>query len=311
MDKTLNTKESRQLSTREIRFRAKAQNYLSIFIFLLPSLVILIVFAFFPIIKAINNSFYDFSLLNPARRLFLGIGNYSRMILDVSFWEAVLRTLLYSAAKAILQLPLALGLALFVNRKMRGISIVRSSIIAPVACSVTVIAVIWNLMYHPDVGLFNAILTAFGFAKQPFLISVSQALPSIIIMSVWQDVGYTMVILLAGLQGIPNEYYEAAAIDGANDWSIFLHITAPLLKRFIVFAVITITVSSFQVFTPVYVMTKGGPQDSTLVAVYYIYKTAFTFQEMGYASTLTVVLTLVLIVIALLESRLLRSEVEY
>jgi ABC-type sugar transport system permease subunit len=213
--------------------------------------------------------------------------------------------------KLILQLPLALFLATLVKQPRKGIGIVRSAIFAPVVTAGTIVAVVWNLMYDPGNGLFNAVLQGFGVPPQPFLTSAGQALPSILIMTIWQDVGLTMLIFLAGLQGIPVEFYDAAAIDGASPLDMLLHITLPLLKRTIFFAAVMTTVFSFQVFAPIYVMTKGGPIDSTMMVVYVMYNQAFSLLRMGYASAMAVLVMVILVAVSLVQGRFLRSEFEY
>ena len=166
-------------------------------------------------------------------------------------------------------------------------------------------------MYHPDNGILNSILQAFGIAKQSFLVSESQALFSILVMGIWQDVGFSMLLILGGLQNIPDVYYEAASIDGASFVDKFRYITLPLLRRTLLLAIVVATIFSFRVFTPIYVMTKGGPSNATLLSVYYIYQQGFQYMSMGYASSLAVVLILLLIVITLIQSRILRTEFEY
>ncbi len=283
----------------------------TVILFLAPTFIGLFLFQYLPLITAVRNSFYHYNLLEPDARTFAGFANYRRLIKEARFRSSLGHTVVFGVAKVVIQTPLALALALLVQRTTRRATIVRSAIFAPVVTSVTIIAVIWNLMYDPEHGLFNTLLIAFHLGKQPFLTSAGQALPAIIAMSIWQDAGFTMLLFLAGLQGIAETFYEAAAIDGANHWEQFRYITVPLLMRTILFAVVTTTVFSFQVFTPVYVMTKGGPLDATRVAVYYIYETAFVFLDMGYASALALVLTALLLIVAVGQSRLLRSRFEY
>lgn len=291
--------------------RRKINFALTVGLFLAPTLIGLAIFQYLPIISAVRYSLFDMNLLNPDMRTFIGLDNYLTLIKDAKFWASLMRTLFFAAAKIGIQLPLALMLAILVQRQIKGIGIVRSAIFAPLVTSVTVVAVIWNLMYHPDNGIFNALLQTVGLPRQPFLASPDQALPAIIAMSIWQDVGFSMLILLSGLQGIPEIYYEAAAIDGAGRWATLRNITLPLLTRTIFFAVIMTTISSFQVFTSVYVMTKGGPMDATRVAVYYIYEQGFSFLSMGYASALAVVLLIIIAIIAFIQARLMKSDFEY
>ncbi len=279
--------------------------------FLRPTLIGLALFQYIPIVVAIRNSLFRLSLLNPKAADFIGFSNYINIVGDETFWLSVTNTLLYAGGKIFIQIPLALFLAIIVNRQIRGMAIVRSALFAPLVTSGAVVAVIWNLMYHPDNGILNSILQAFGIAKQPFLVSERQSLISILIMGIWQDVGFSMLLILGGLQNIPDVYYEAASIDGAGFIEHFRYITIPLLRRTLLLTVVVATIFSFRVFTPIYVMTKGGPSKSTLLSVYYIYQQGFQLMSMGYASSLAVILILLLIVITLIQSRILRTEFEY
>lgn len=284
---------------------------LSVIGFLLPTLIGLIVFQYYPIVVAIRNSFFQMSLLNPKAAEFIGFTNYINIVSDLTFWKSVTNTLIYAGGKIFIQIPIAVLLAILLNRQMKGMAIVRSALFAPLVTSGAVVAVIWNLMYHPDNGILNSILLAFGIAKQPFLVSEGQALISILIMGIWQDVGFSMLLILGGLQSIPDVYYEAASIDGAGIVDNFRYITIPLLRRTLLFAIIVATIFSFRVFTPIYVMTRGGPSNATLLSVYYIFQQGFQRMNMGYASAMAVILILLLIVITLIQSRLLRTEFEY
>ena len=283
----------------------------TILIFLGPSMLGLILFQYLPMGTAVWNSFRNLSLLNPDNSFFIGLDNYTRLIHDTRFLHSLGTTLLFAAVKVLFQIPIALALALLVKQQIRGISIVRSAIYAPVVTAVSIAAVIWNMMYHPEQGLINAMLEAIGIARQPFLTSIGQALPAITAMSIWQDAGFTMLIFLAGLQGIPEVYYEAADIDGASAIAKLRHITVPLLQRTTLYAVVTTTIFSFRAFTQVYVMTNGGPSDATRLAVYHIYETGFVFSEMGYASAMAVILIAILMVVAYTQARLLATSFEY
>src|SRR5262249_30535683 len=183
----------------------------------------------------------------------------------------------YIVGKLILQIPLALGLALLLNRSLPGTRIVRGGVFAALVASEAVVALIWNILYTPDNGLFNVLLGQVGIPSQPFLTSIVQALPAILGMVVWKDIGFTTLIFLAGLQTIPHEYQEAAAIDGAGPWTRLWHITLPLLKRMLLLATFMGTIAGSRIFIPIALMTDGGPQDATVNAVYYMYEQAFKF----------------------------------
>lgn len=299
------------LADRQLARKNRNRYRLTIILFLLPTIVGIVLFQFGPLAMALRNSLFNMNLLKPDAATFVGLDNYVRMLNDAHIFTAFRNTLAYTAGKVFLQVPFALLLAILVHQQLKGIGIVRSAIFAPVVTSVTVVAVVWNLMYHPENGLINSFLQTIGLPRQPLLTSTSQALPAILVMSIWQDTGFTMLILLAGLQGIPDLYYEAAAIDGANRLQQFWHITLPLLRRTLLYAVVITTIFSFTVFTPVYVMTKGGPQESTRLAVYYIWEQGFKFLDMGYASAMAVLLMLLMLVITVVQGRILRTEFEY
>jgi ABC-type sugar transport system permease subunit len=177
--------------------------------------------------------------------------------------------------------------------------------------SESVMALMWNILYTPDNGLFNTLLAAVGLPRQPFLISTTQALPAILAKAIWKDIGFTMLILLAGLQSIPEDFYDAADIDGASAWAKLRHITIPLMRRMILLASFMATIAGSRLFTPIILMTDGGPSDATVNTVFYMYEQAFRFQRMGEASATAVYLIIALVVISLLQSRALRTTHEY
>jgi len=187
----------------------------------------------------------------------------------------------------------------------------RTIVFTPVVMSMVVVSVVWALIFNADSGLLNALLRMFGLPKQIFLSNPNLSLPSVITTTIWKDVGFSTILIVAGLKGIPGIFYEAAVIDGANRWHLFRHVTLPLLRRTLFFVIVTQTIFSFQVFIPVYSMTQGGPLDSTKVLVYYIYQLGFRFQDMGYAAAVSMILLLILLLISATQIRFLRSDVEY
>jgi ABC-type sugar transport system permease subunit len=280
-------------------------------VFLTPALIGIGLFHFLPIIIALRGSLFELNLLVPERETFVGLDNFRAIASDEEFRQSLLNTLVYTVSKLGVQLPLSFGLALFIEARLRGTTLLRSAIFAPTVTAVAIAAVIWGLMYQPHAGLINSVLGAVGIEPQSFLTSKDQALPSIIALGIWQDTGLTVLILLGGLQGIPREFYEAAVLDGASGSQAVRYLTLPLLRRTILFAVVLTTLLAFKVFAEVKIMTEGGPENSTLMTVYYIYKKAFVFLDLGYAFALAVVLMAILVVIALLQGRLLRSRLEY
>lgn len=289
----------------------KSRNSKAIILFLLPTILGLILFQYIPLLNALRNSFLNVNLLAPGQDTFAGLSNYIRMAHDQRFLKSLMNTGLYASLKIVVQVPISLALALLVQQKIRGISFVRSALFAPTVTALSIVAVIWNLMYDPVYGFFNTVLQSFGISPQPFLTSPNQALLSITAMSIWQDVGYTMLIFLSGLQSIPDDYYEVAQIDGAGKIQLLRYITLPLLQRTTLFAIMTTTIFAFKVFTPIYIMTKGGPYFSTLVSVYYIFERGFIYLDMGYASALAVILVSMVLLLALIQNRLIQAQFEY
>jgi ABC-type sugar transport system permease subunit len=260
---------------------------------------------------AVRNSTLRFSPLNPDAATFVGLGNYAELFATPRFLHAIVNTLLYIGGKLVLQIPLALGLALLLNRALPGTRIVRGAVFAALVASEAVVALLWNILYTPDTGLINSVLRTLDIPSQPFLTSVTQALPAILVMVVWKDIGFTTLILLAGLQTIPPEFSDAAAIDGASALQRLWYITLPLLKRMLLLATFMATIAGSRIFIPIALMTDGGPQDATVNAVYYMYEQAFKFQRMGPASATAILVILLLVAITLAQTKLLRTSHEY
>jgi multiple sugar transport system permease protein len=200
---------------------------------------------------------------------------------------------------------------LLVRHYFPGIGFFRSAYFLPVVTSLVVVSTVWKIMYHTDDGLINSLLRTGSLPPIPWLTSADVALWSIVILGVWKEVGFSMLVLLGGLHNIPHDYYEAAAIDGATGWHSFWHITLPLLRRALLFVVVLSTINAFKLFTPIYVMTDGGPADSTQTVVFYIFQTAFRYYKLGYASALSFLLLMLVVVLAAVQFGLFRSDVEY
>ena len=225
--------------------------------------------------------------------------------------KATVNTLLFNAVVTPVQIVLALGLALLVDRKGRGIQVFRSLYFIPAVISLVVASIIWKLMYAPDSGLINGLLAAAGLPRQTFLTDRSQAMASLMGMVIWKGVGYWMIILLAGLKEIPEQLREAATVDGAGPVRRFFTITLPLLSPTLLFVVVADTVINFLLFVPVYVMTQGGPNNASNLLLYYIWQAAFPQRRPEYAAAITIVLVLILIVLALVQIRLLERRIHY
>jgi len=277
--------------------------------FLLPAAGGILLFSILPIMQAFRISFFDYSLLNP-EQVFIGFSNYDRAWTDPVFRVALTNTLLYTVLLVTIQTAAALVLALLLKQQVRGLAFFRSSIFLPVITSLVVISTVWKLMFNSQ-GFINSFLQTVGLGAQPFLASPGQALLSLVFMGVWKDVGFYMLIFLAGLQAIPMELYESAEIDGATKVRRFVWITLPLLRRATVFVIVIGTISAFKVFTPVYLMTDGGPADSTTVIVFYIFRSAFRYFQMGYASAMSFILLGIVLILTVVQFRLLRPSEEY
>jgi len=273
-----------------------------------PLLLHFLIFLAFPLVFSLYLSLNSWDLMSPDKS-FVGLGNYVQLFHDADFWQAAVNTVIFAFWRVVVGTILALLLALLVNQKLRGISIFRGAIFAPVITSLVAISVVWLWLYDPSYGLLNLPVKALGMAPLAWLQDPHLAMPAVIIMSIWKGVGYTMVIYLAGLQGIPEQFYEAARIDGAGAWARFRFVTLPLLTPVTLFVLVISTIGAFQIFAQIYIMTNGGPVKSTTVAVYYLYQQGFQFFHMGYASALAWILFLVMLILTVVQFRFFRQEV--
>ena len=279
-------------------------------ILLLPATLGLLIFAFFPIAQAFEVSFYEAPLLSTQRE-FVGLANYQTAMTDSVFQRALVNTLIYTVAVVIFQVVLALLLAALINHRFRGVGLFRSAYFLPVVTSLVVVSTVWKIMYHTDNGLINSVLRTVSLPPQSWLISPDLALWSIVIIGVWKEVGFSMLILLGGLQSIPGDLYESASMDGASSWTAFWRITLPLLRRALLFVVVFSTINAFKIFIPIYVITDGGPADSTQTLVFYIFQSAFRYYKLGYAAALSFLLLGLVLILTAAQFRLLRSDVQY
>ena len=277
--------------------------------FLAPSALHLLVFTLGPLLFTLYLSLHDWDLL-AARRPFIGLGNYRELVADPLFWKALRNTALYSLYVPVTML-LALGAALLLNQPLRGVRILRAIVFLPTIVSYVAIAMVWQWMYHADYGLFNYVIRLFGGTGIDWLGNPSTALVAVMIVSAWVQLGYQMIVYLAGLQGIPAHLHEAARLDGAGAWQRLRFVTWPLLRPVSLFLFITGVIWSFQVFALVYVMTEGGPLHETDVLVYQIYQQAFEFRRMGYASAMSWVLFAILAGLTYAQWRLLNRRVDH
>lgn len=275
---------------------------------ILPAVVALALFQFLPLLTAALNSLQSFSPFDQSSTGWVGVDNYAEIFSDPDFRSALFNSFLYIVLMLGFTIPLALVLAVLLDRRLPGSVWTRNAIIAALAASEAVTALVWNQMYEPSSGLFNAIFHALSLPTQPFLTSGDQALLSIVIMSVWKDVGLPMLIFLAGLQAIPKELPEAAALDGASERQIFWSVTLPLLRPSIVVALFMMTITATRMFTPILIMTQGGPRGSTTNLALYSYIQGFEFQSQGTASASVMCMLLLLGLITVAQGWLLRDK---
>ena len=277
--------------------------------FLAPSLVHLTVFIFTPIVFAAYLSLHQWDLV-VAEKPFVGLGNFDEMLTDSTFWNALKNTLLFTVNVPV-GMAISLAVAVLLNRKLKGMAILRALYFLPSVTSFVAIALVWMWIYHPTFGVANFLLGLVGIAPLQWLNSSDTAMLSIVIFSIWLGMGYQMVVFLSGLQGIPEELHDASRIDGANHWQRFWRVTFPLLRPTTLFVLVTSFIGSFQVFTSIYVMTAGGPVRSTDVIVYHIYQAAWEQLRMGYASAMSWVLFLIIMAATWIQFKLIGQEVEY
>jgi ABC-type sugar transport system permease subunit len=276
-----------------------------------PFLCLLLVFQYVPLIVMAHDSFYNFPLLNPTDRSFVGAQNYVDLVNDPDVIQSFAVTLVLAVCSLLLVVPAALLIAMFLNAPLPGRAVVRTITFLPVVTSVAVVATMWTFLLDPTNGLINSFITMLGGRALAFLTSKTQALPAIIVMTVWQQVGFAAVLFLAGLQRIPQDLLAASLIDGARWFQRLRHIIVPLLGRTTMFITVIMTVFSLQSFAPALIMTGGGPEGSTNFIVYHLYQAAFTLQQPGYASAISVVLLALILLISGIQMRLMRAEWTY
>ena len=286
----------------------KKGEIISAYGFLTPALVLATLFIVLPIVLAFTYGFSDYYLLKPNDKQFTGLENFKRMLTDEVLRQSFLNTIKFVVLVVPLQLSMALGLALIVNKKVKGVGFFRTAYFSPAVLSLVVISILWTVMLNPTSGFINEILANIGLPKQPFLSSSAQAMYTIVVISAWSGSGYQMMIFLAGLKNIDNQIYEAAEIDGANVLQRFLYITIPSLKPITMFLVITTTIQAFKLIVQPMVMTGGGPDYSTITILQYIYEYGFRNRNVGYASAVTLVFTLFLIIVSMVIKKLFREE---
>ena len=271
--------------------------------FILPATIGLVAFYIWPLVRGIYLSFTEYNLLTP--ETFTGIDNYKRMVRDDTFWNAVRVTLEYVVINIGLQTLLALAIAVLMQRLTQS-PFVRSIVLTPYLVSNVVVAMLWLWLLDATLGVSNQVIEALTGESVNFF-SSTLAIPTIALINVWRHMGYTALLIFAGLQAIPNTVYEAGKIDGASEWTMFWRITIPLLRPILALVLIMTMIGSFQVFDTVSVTTQGGPVNATRVLQYYIYDLAFGRFQFGYASAIAVGLLIILAAITAVQYRLMRA----
>src|SRR3984885_2239448 len=280
------------------------------YLLLLPALICLAVFRLYPIASAVFGSLVTESAIQPGSQIFVGIQNYLQLFADPIFWQSLWVTLKLNLVINPLQVFLALLLAVMANQRFRAISFYRLLFFIPLGVSLPIACILWHIMLDPNSGLLNSLLNLVGIPAQPFLISQSQALWSIVAIATWKGVSFWMIFLWAGLQNVPREVLEAATIDGAGRIRRFLRITLPLIRRPLLFVLVTDTAVNFLLFVPMFLLTRGGPSYSTNILMYEVDKSGFVYGDMGRSLALVVVLLLLVMVTVLIQFRLFSREAE-
>ena len=291
------------------RWSMRTKEALTCYLFLLPWAIGFLAFLVGPVVASFVLSFMDYSVVTPPR--FAGLGNFRELLSeDQRFAMSMGNTLYYVGVFVPLHLMVALGLALLLNQKVRGVSVYRTMYYIPSIVPLVAGAILWVWILQPEWGLINSLLNLIGIEGPLWLASNTWSKPALILMALWGS-GAAMIICLAGLQGVPQHLYEAAEIDGADRWRRFWHVTLPMLSPTIFFLLVLGIIGSFQVFTTAYVMTGGGPAESTLFYMLYLYRRAFVFLNMGYAAAMAWVLFLGILALTLLQFWLANRWVYY
>lgn len=280
------------------------------YIFIIPAVVLLAAFLLYPALQTVRYAFTDYNIMRPDRIKFCGLNNFIELFQDKDFWIAVKNTLHFTVLVVPFQTILALALALLISSRRKGVSIFRAAYFSPQVTSMVVVAILWTVLYNsnPNSGLLNALLVKLGMEPCGFLNDPKTAMNSIIFMSAWQGAGYQMMIFLAGLQGIPKDQYEAASIDGAGRIKSFFYVTLPGLKNVISYVIMITVIQAMKLFTQPYVMTKGGPQNSTRTLVYYVYEQGFQKRNFGYACAVAAVFFVIVISLSIGMKKIIKAE---
>ncbi len=271
------------------------------YLFILPNFIGFVFFMLIPILTALFYSFTNYDIISESK--FIGLDNYIDLFTDHRFIQALTNTLYYSLLVVPAGVILALLTALLLNQKLKGMAIFRTMFFIPVITSMVAVSLVWSMLYDENSGLFNSMLSSIGLSGVNWLTNPDISMISIAIMSIWKGLGYNMTIFLASLQGVSNDLYEAADIDGANSVQKFLKITVPMIRPTTYFVVLMSLIGSLQVFDQVFIMTKGGPAGATKTIAMYIYEYGFTYYKMGYACAAAFVMFFLVFTVSIIQNR--------
>jgi ABC-type sugar transport system permease subunit len=274
--------------------------------FILPYVIFFLTFIAYPLVFSFILLFHRWNVVTPME--WVGLKNFERLFRDPLFFKAIGNTIRFLLIHIPLQIVVALGFAVLLNTKLKLRGFFRAIYFLPVVVSGVVVTILWQQLFAYDAGVLNRLLTAIGMARVPWLIDPNVAMPAVALMATWKNVGIYIVLFLVGLQNIPAELYESASLDGATETRKFFKITLPMLNPTMVVVVVLSTIGGFSLFIEPYVLTGGGPVESTLSAVLYIYNQAFNFGHMGYAATLGFVFALIILAVVLLQKHFIESE---
>ena len=273
-----------------------------------PYILHLLLFVLFPVVFSVILVFHKWNIISPME--YVGLDNFARLFADRLFWRSLWNTFIFIVIHIPLQIVVALSLAYFLNKKLLMRSFFRASFFMPVVISGVVITILWQQLYGLESGVFNRSLIALGIERVEWLSNPKIAMISIAIMATWKNVGLYVILFLVGLQTVPKSFYEAAEVEGASPWQQFRYITIPAINPTMFMVVILSTIGGFSLFIEPYIMTDGGPMNSTLSAMLYIYKQAFGYYHMGYSATLSIFFALIIMAVVLVQKIFVESEEE-
>ncbi len=304
--------ERKQVRKRRLkRSKRERREILAAYLFLSPALLLFAIFIAGPFLGAFALSLFSWDMFTTPQ--FIGLGNYAKLLGDSTMHTAIWNTAIFTFWSLVLHLGLGMLLALAVNRTVSGVLkyFLRTAYFFPLIMSWAAVALMWLYLLDPNFGIVNFYLGALRLPTPNWLQTTSTALPALIAVDLWRTLGFTFIILLAGLASVPPHFYEAARLDGAGAWKRFIHVTLPLMSPTLLFACIITVVGAFQIFDPMFIMTTGGPGTATTSIVLYIYQTGFQSFQMGYAATLALIVFVVIMLLTVIQLRISRYWVHY